>query len=180
MAGRAVGPEAVAWLTRARADRARVDRAGRPDAADAGPWREVLALVPGQPYEEALARYRVAEALVAAGDRDGAAAEALPAFATAVTLGARPLRAALESLGRRARLDLGAGVPSSDGPLTPREAEVLRLVAEGLTNRAIGERLFISEKTASVHVSNLMAKLGASGRAEAVAIAGRRGLLADA
>ncbi|WP_088289484.1 LuxR family transcriptional regulator [Kineosporia sp. A_224] len=179
LAARGVGPEAVAWLTRARVDRARVARAGRPDGADVEPWQQVLAVVPGQPYEEALARYRLAEALVAAGDRDGAAAQALPAYTTAVAFGARPLRAALEALGRRARLDLGAGVPSSDGPLTPREAEVLRLVAEGLTNRAIGERLFISEKTASVHVSNLMAKLGASGRAEAVAIAGRRGLLAD-
>jgi DNA-binding CsgD family transcriptional regulator len=53
----------------------------------------------------------------------------------------------------------------------------MRLVADGLTNREIGARLFISEKTASVHVSNLMAKLGASGRAEAVSLAHRRGLL---
>jgi DNA-binding NarL/FixJ family response regulator len=55
--------------------------------------------------------------------------------------------------------------------------EVMRLVAVGLTNRQIGQRLFISEKTASVHVSNVLAKLGASGRAEAVDIAHRRGLL---
>ena len=53
----------------------------------------------------------------------------------------------------------------------------MRLVAQGLTNRAIGERLFISEKTASVHVSNVLTKLDASGRAEAVAIATRDGLL---
>ena len=53
----------------------------------------------------------------------------------------------------------------------------MSLVAEGLTNRVIGERLFISEKTASVHVSNVLAKLGASGRAEAVAIIERRGLI---
>ena len=55
----------------------------------------------------------------------------------------------------------------------------MRLVAQGLTNRQIGRRLFISEKTASVHVSNVLAKLGAGGRTEAVAIAHRRGLLVD-
>jgi DNA-binding CsgD family transcriptional regulator len=61
--------------------------------------------------------------------------------------------------------------------LTPRERDVLALLAEGRTNRQIGGTLFISEKTASVHVSNILGKLGASGRAEAVAIAHRRGLL---
>jgi DNA-binding NarL/FixJ family response regulator len=63
------------------------------------------------------------------------------------------------------------------GVLTSREEEVLRLVAAGLTNRQIGERLFISGKTVSVHISNVLAKLGAGGRAEAVAVAHRRGLL---
>ncbi len=62
--------------------------------------------------------------------------------------------------------------------LTPRERQVLGLVAEGLTNRQVGARLYISEKTASVHLSNLMAKLGASSRTEAVTIAHRKGLLA--
>ncbi|MCZ2817637.1 response regulator transcription factor [Modestobacter sp. VKM Ac-2984] len=60
---------------------------------------------------------------------------------------------------------------------TPRETEVLALVAQGRTNRQIGAELFISEKTASVHVSNILAKLGASGRTEAVALAAARGLL---
>ena len=63
--------------------------------------------------------------------------------------------------------------------LTGREEEVLRLVATGLTNRQIGERLFISGKTVSVHISNVLGKLGAGGRAEAVAVAHRRGLLPD-
>ena len=61
--------------------------------------------------------------------------------------------------------------------LTPREAEVLALVAEGASNRDVGQRLFISTKTASVHVSNILAKLGARSRTEAVSIARRRGLL---
>lgn len=62
--------------------------------------------------------------------------------------------------------------------LTDGEVEVLELVAQGLTNRQIGEQLFISGKTVSVHVSNLLAKLGVAGRPEAVAVAHRRGLLA--
>jgi DNA-binding CsgD family transcriptional regulator len=86
------------------------------------------------------------------------------------------LRDALDDTARAHRLDLGAGRAATT-VLTPRETEVIHLVADGLTNREIGARLFISEKTASVHVSNLLAKLGASGRAEAVAIAHRRGLL---
>ena len=61
--------------------------------------------------------------------------------------------------------------------LTRREQEVLALVAEGMTNREIGKRLFISEKTASVHLSNLMTKLNVSSRTEAVTVAHRRGLL---
>jgi DNA-binding NarL/FixJ family response regulator len=56
---------------------------------------------------------------------------------------------------------------------------VLALLSEGLTNRQIGQKLFIAEKTASVHVSNILAKLGASGRTEAVTVAHRRGLLGD-
>ena len=175
--GQPVGREAHAWLGRARLLHARAVRGGRPDGTDVEGWRAVLALVDGQPYEEAATALRLAESLVAAGARDEAARHAREALATASALGARPLHDALVALGRRARLDLGGGVPAADGPLTAREAEVLRLVADGLTNRAIGERLFISEKTASVHVSNILGKLGASGRAEAVAIAGRRGLL---
>lgn len=65
----------------------------------------------------------------------------------------------------------------ANGPLTPRERAVLEQVALGLTNRGIGEVLFISEKTVSVHLSRLMARLGAAGRAEAVSLAYERGLL---
>ena len=68
--------------------------------------------------------------------------------------------------------------PSGPDPLTPRERSVLALVAEGRTNRQVGQALFISEKTVSVHLSRVMAKLGATGRTEAVSIAYGRGLLA--
>lgn len=95
----------------------------------------------------------------------------------ACEMGARPLVGALDALARRGRLDAPGASRGGDG-LTDREAEVLALVAKGLTNRQIGERLFISGKTVSVHVSNLLAELGVAGRAEAVAVAHRRGLLA--
>ena len=89
-----------------------------------------------------------------------------------------PLRTAVEALARRGRLDVGGVRATEPGAvLTPREAEVLPLLAQGRTNRQIGAELYISEKTASVHVSNILAKLGANGRTEAVAIAAQRGLL---
>jgi DNA-binding NarL/FixJ family response regulator len=95
-----------------------------------------------------------------------------------VRLGAAPLQAALELLARRGRLDLGIGLPPERGlaGLTPREVEVLRLLVEGRSNRQIAEQLFISGKTASVHVTNILAKLGVHSRLEAAATARRLGL----
>ena len=127
-------------------------------------------------------------ALLAQGaPRADAAAALARAWALADGLGARPLVAEVESLARRARIDLpeaaggdaeaepAAGelaVPDELG-LTPREREVLALVADGRTNRQIAEALFISNKTASVHVSNILAKLGVANRGEAAAVAHR-------
>lgn len=137
----------------------------------------------------AYARLRFAEAVLASdGDRSAAEAALRAARDGAVTLGAAPLLASIESLARHARIDLVPGSlpavegvqtpPSVPGPvLTGRERDVLGLVAEGHTNREIGDRLFISEKTVSVHVSNAMAKLGALSRYEAAATAERLGLL---
>ena len=87
-------------------------------------------------------------------------------------------------LARRARLETELGLPaafpaaSKNVTLTARESEVLQLLTNGLTNRQIGRSLFISEKTASVHVSNILGKLGATTRTEAAALARRQGLLA--
>uniref|UniRef100_UPI0013D0A8B9 helix-turn-helix domain-containing protein n=1 Tax=Cellulomonas iranensis TaxID=76862 RepID=UPI0013D0A8B9 len=105
--------------------------------------------------------------------------EAQAALGEARAMRAGPLTEAVADLVRRARL---GGAPATQGVdvLTARESEVLTLVAQGLSNRQVGERLFISGKTVSVHVSNVLAKLGASGRTEAVAIAHRRGLLGTA
>ena len=74
----------------------------------------------------------------------------------------------------------GAADPVAAYRLTERELEVLRLVAGGWTNQQIGDRLFITRKTASVHVSNILGKLGVDSRGAAGAIAYRLGLGADA
>jgi DNA-binding NarL/FixJ family response regulator len=141
-----------------------------------------------QPWELAYARYRHAEAILASG---GSVDEASPALRLAhtgaITLGAGAIQAAIEALASRARIKLGAAPApvatmaqrpaQTSVSLTAREASVLSLVAAGHTNREIGARLFISEKTASVHVTHAMEKLGALSRYEAATIAERLGLL---
>jgi DNA-binding CsgD family transcriptional regulator/tetratricopeptide (TPR) repeat protein len=175
--GDTMGVEAIAWLARVDAEAARVRGEVAPEL-----WRAAVeAFGFGHVYEEARSRWRLAEALLATGDRAGAAEQAKLAHEVAVRLGAVPLKTAVEGLIRRGRLDVG-GVRTVDvsAVMTPREAEVLRLLAQGRTNRQIGAELYISEKTASVHVSNILGKLGANGRTEAVAIAAQRGLLPTA
>jgi class 3 adenylate cyclase/DNA-binding CsgD family transcriptional regulator/tetratricopeptide (TPR) repeat protein len=140
------------------------------------------------PYRAAYARFRQAEALLAARAPRAQIQPVLQAaHRTTVTLGAGPLRREIELLAGRGRLGLeqpvnAAAVP--DAPpspaaslgLTHRETEVLALVAAGRTNRQIGQALFITEKTASLHVSHILAKLGVAGRGEAAALAHRLGL----
>ena len=152
------------------------------------PWDEAVAAWDGvgNPYQLAHALIGAAEAAAADGDRPAAAAQVRRAAQIADRLGARPLREQAESLARRARLAL-AGDPAAPaaGPgdqarrqygLTARELEVLRLVAAGRSNRDIAAELFISAKTASVHVSNIMSKLGVASCVEAAALACRLGL----
>src|SRR4051794_29271688 len=169
------GVEAAAWAARLEAELARLHGRPAPEL-----WRAaVTAFGYGHVYEEARTRWRLAEALLATDDRAGAVAELRAAHAVADRLGAVPLRRAVEALARRGRLDLPTAgrVTETSAVFTPRETEVLALLARGRTNRQIGAELYISEKTASVHVSNILAKLAASGRTEAVAIAASRGLL---
>lgn len=171
--GGKLGPEGVAWLARAHAEHSRLTGVNDPEL-----WRVATEEFSyGYRYEEARSRWRWAEALLEAGDRDAARAQAETAGLEAQVMGAVPLATAVRDLARRGRLDLSGVRAAGPEVLTAREAEVLALVARGLTNRQIGEQLFISGKTVSVHVSNVLAKLGASGRAEAVAIAHRRGLI---
>ena len=131
----------------------------------------------------AYGRYRLGAALLAGqGDREQAASAIRDAQTMAVGLGARPLAAMLEALARRARISLvssggAAEVAGAPHGLTERELEVLELVVAGYSNREIGAALFISPKTASVHVSNILAKLGVDGRVEAATMALRLGIV---
>lgn len=145
------------------------------DAGALDAWREALALIDDVSSPVAVpvriaheARYRLALALAASGERTEALSVLRRVVAEAPPHGMKLFaRWAREAMAR-----LGSGGDASSGPfddLTPRELEVLALVAEGLTNRAIGSRLFISPKTASVHVSAILAKFGAKNRAEAAA-----------
>ncbi|MEU5721595.1 AAA family ATPase [Micromonospora sp. NPDC047738] len=133
-------------------------------------WRAV-----GQPYPLGRALLGLAEAAASAGERDSVAAAVREAGDIAARLGATPLGEQAAVLARRVGLR-GGGRPGPD-LLTSREQEVLRLVAEGHSNSRIAERLFISPKTASVHVSRIIAKLDVSNRVEAAALAHRLGLL---
>ena len=131
----------------------------------------------GQPYPLACALLQAARAAAGEGDR-AAAADRLPQAAElAAQLGASPLQQEITRLARRARIDLPytahqAG-PVAPFGLTARELEVLRLVTAGRSNQQIAAELFISPKTASVHVSNILGKLGVASRVEAAATAHR-------
>jgi DNA-binding CsgD family transcriptional regulator/tetratricopeptide (TPR) repeat protein len=177
-------PALAAWQATALAEQTRQQDTPDPAAwaAAAAAWERL-----GQPYRAAYAGFRQAEALMAAtGDRDTAAVVLGRAAAITGRLGARPLDTEVKALAQRARLHLAppAGATAPAGPptsaaqlgLTPREVEVLALVAAGRSNRQIAQALFISPKTVSVHVSNILAKLGVAGRVEAAAIAHRLGL----
>jgi DNA-binding NarL/FixJ family response regulator len=127
-------------------------------------WREV-----GMPYEEAQTRSFIAEGCRRVEDRDGCAMETDAARRLFQRLGAR---SALERL-----VQQSGGSRSSTAPLSEREAQVLRLIAAGKTNRTIAEELFISEKTVARHVSNIFDKLGVSSRSGATAWAFQRHLV---
>jgi DNA-binding NarL/FixJ family response regulator len=147
-------------------------------------WLAVAALWEscGWPYPRAYALHRAAEA----ASREGARAEAVAALreaaAIAGSLGATPLAAAVAALAARERMPLpDRNVPSAaavERRLTGRELEVLKLVAAGRSNPQIAAELFISPKTASVHVSNILTKLEVATRVEAATLAQRSGLLA--
>jgi DNA-binding CsgD family transcriptional regulator len=177
-----LGPEGRGWLARAEAEYQRARGSNSPEA-----WQKVLAAFgPQYVYETARTQWRLAEAFAECGRRDEAAAVWRSATSVAAQLRAAPLCAALDDLARRARLggpaqrgasaQHGSSAPGTLAGLTEREREVLRLLARGLSNREIGTELFITPKTASVHVSNILAKLDAASRTEAAAIAHREGL----
>ncbi|MGH3132657.1 MAG: response regulator transcription factor, partial [Gaiellaceae bacterium] len=175
-----VTPNAAAWLAEAEAEHQRAHGASQPEAWSqaAKAWEEL-----GRPPLAAYCQWRQAEALVASGaPRIDASTPLQAAYAVGARLRAQPLLRELELLAERARLDLVS--PEAELPgqkqdiqelleLTPREAEVLSLVARGYTNREIAAALVISVKTAGVHVSHILRKLDAPDRREAAAIAHR-------
>ncbi|MEV0821464.1 helix-turn-helix transcriptional regulator [Nonomuraea rubra] len=128
-----------------------------------------------EPYAEALSLSAAAQAALASGDRQGAAARITRSRDLARELGATPLLEQLDTFARRARIGGGSEEAAGGQPLglTARELEVLREVTNGRSNREIAEELVISVKTVSVHVSNILAKLGAATRGEAAATAHR-------
>ena len=175
-----ITPNACGWLALAEAEHQRARGVARPeswsDAADAWVRLERMPLA-------AYCRWRQAEALVEVGASRAAASVPLQeAHAVATAIRANPLLRELELLAQRARLELAPPQPAVPEAtrgmeeilgLTPREAEVLTLVARGYTNREIAEALVISVKTASVHVSHILRKLDAPSRFEAATIAHR-------
>ena len=192
--GAAAGTASVnAAVTMAEAEGTRLDGASDPARwiAAAAAWDAVP-----MPYPAARARARAGEAiLLTRGPRDEAAALLREAHAEAVALGANPLREEIDAVAGRARVDLQvkatasgarpvehddrAAAPSRSPAeilgLSAREWEVLELVAAGRSNGEIAETLFISPKTASVHVTHILNKLGVNNRVEAATIAVRIG-----
>ena len=180
---RKVGPEGRAWLARGQAEHARlrwlsgVDPVTEEELVEH--WRTAVSTFEqfGHVYETARSRARLAAVLRATGRSAAASAEVTSARTVANRLGAEPLLSELRVLGGRGGSVRSSPTAPRDAALTPREEEVLALVAEGRSNGEIARTLFISAKTVSVHVSNIMAKLGAASRTEAVAVARRTGLL---
>ena len=181
----ASAPMVAAIKAHAVAEASRMDGESDPER-----WADAAARygeIP-DPFGVAYARYRSAEAILR---RDGIKADVgallRDAADDAAALGALPLYRSIETLARRARVPMDRPEPAKLAPererrpagLSAREIEVLRLVADGRSNGEIGEALFISRKTAGVHVTHILDKLGVANRVEAAMAAGRLGLLDD-
>jgi DNA-binding NarL/FixJ family response regulator len=173
-------------------DQARLERERLAGNDSAERWEELAARwepMP-RPYQAAYCRFRAAFALATcregsrAAARERAAGHLAAALALCAELGAVVLEGEIRELMRQARIRLpsrpaqgAAPEPRESELFTPRELDVLRLLVDGLTNGQIAVRLGISRSTASVHVSNILGKLGAANRVEAAVRAGRLGLV---
>ncbi|WP_157514347.1 helix-turn-helix transcriptional regulator [Nocardia concava] len=147
-------------------------------------WRAVE-----RPYDVATSLLALAESAAAEGNRVESGAALRESVDIATRLGAVPLRDAAQAVSERARISIDGSTTQLAKPqggsasgrfgLTPRELDVLRLVAKGLSNRGLAAELFISANTAGVHVSRILTKLGVASRTEAAAFAHEHGLLAS-
>jgi len=167
-------PRVLRYYALALAERSRLLAPPSPSA-----WSDVVAVAAHDRHLAAYARFRAAEAvLLGRGPRQQATTALAEAATVAAELGATPLAEQVAALAERGRVTLpAAGTPAVAADplgLTSREVEVLELVGRGLTNSEIAEELFISTKTASVHVSNILRKLGLKSRIQAAALAHRR------
>ncbi|MGH9133324.1 MAG: helix-turn-helix domain-containing protein, partial [Ilumatobacteraceae bacterium] len=153
--------------------------------SDADAWAEAAARWTdlGDRWATATALLREAEAAALSGSADRAASSLQQAHSIASQLGAAPLLSDIDAVSRRTRVSVEAPArvvideaSAHTLGLTPREAEVLALVGAGRTNRQIGDALYVSDKTASVHVSNILRKLGVNSRVDAAAVAQRLGI----
>jgi DNA-binding NarL/FixJ family response regulator len=178
---RPVGPEGLAWLARTRAEHLRlrwladVEAPGPDELVDAWTATVEAFAAMGHPFETARSQARLGAVLRASGRPELARPHLDAARETAHRLGSRPLLDELGAAGTAPRA--GRDKDPAGAELTARETEILTLVADGRSNAEIARQLFISAKTVSVHVSNILAKLGAAGRTEAAAIARRQGML---
>ena len=152
---------------------------------DADAWAEAAARWSelGDRWATATALLREAEAAAWPAAADRAASSLRQAHSIASELGAAPLLAEIEAVSRRTRVSVEAptrvALDESSDPASRADAPGGRsagLVAAGRTNRQIGEELFVSDKTASVHVSNILRKLGVNSRVDAAAVAQRLGI----
>ncbi len=178
--------EARAWRARLEAEHLRLHWLADvepPDPQTLGQaWRSSVAAFDelGHVYEVARSQTRLAAVLHTTGELAGARELVTQARTTARRLGADPLVRELRTVSgsRRGARRRDEPAPTA-ATLTAREREILALVAQGRSNGEVARQLFISTKTVSVHVSNILAKLGAAGRTEAAAIARRQGLLSS-
>ena len=184
------GPLGLAWSAEFDAQLARFRQGDPADVAAlfelaAERWSGI-----GHRYDAAVCHLHLAEAQAVLGDRRAARLSATAALDVARVLGAAPLAARAETLLGRVGLEDRARPPvngqqanhvgsvrQTGGPLTRRELDVLGLIAAGRTNKQIAAELFISPKTAAIHVSRILTKLGAGNRTEAVARARKAQLL---
>jgi DNA-binding CsgD family transcriptional regulator len=187
--GRLVPGSVATPLTSAHAAHAHAEALRAAGKAEVDAWAEAITAFEGMRARPmvALTRFRLAEAALVAGDRTAGRDALLGARSIAHEIGDRWLGSAIAGLARRGRLDLNEdhakaeadAVPSAPSrdpwALSARESEVLALVADGLTNREIARRLFITEKTASSHVTHILDKLGVTSRTEAALVAVKAG-----
>jgi DNA-binding CsgD family transcriptional regulator len=163
--GKAWPLEVEAQLARFRGDQSQLDLL----ETAAGRWQAI-----GHAYDAAVCRLALAEAYATRGERMSARGHAGTALDIARDLGAEPLERRAKAL-----LDRLGSTQRAEGLLTRREREVLALIAQGHTNEQIAAALFMSPKTASVHVSRIITKLGATNRTQASAIARQVGFVTD-